>query len=183
MEGYKPGQRIQKVTAFQDANWNDHLTALQLRLWSLDDSYLDLSTIGNDDYDESNAKEWEFWGDDEQPDRISILTSEDQGICNVILYQGHTTKINLSEDTQECQVELKGVEETMIRLTPEVPLVGFHGMATEDSLDSLGLILVDTLNPRCQLIKPSLNKELEFLKPYSEVAQDLAVENSITPDE
>ena len=86
MEGYKPGQRIQKVTAFQDADWNNHMTALQLRLWSLDDSYLDLSTIGNDDYDSSNAKEWEFWGDEEQPDRISILTSEEQGICNVILY-------------------------------------------------------------------------------------------------
>lgn len=71
----------------------------------------------------------------------------------------------------------------MLRLTPEAPLVGFHGMASEDSLDSLGLILVDTLNPRCQFIKPSLNKELEFLAPYSEVAQDLVVENSITPEE
>jgi len=47
----------------------------------------------------------------------------------------------------ECQVELEGVEETMIRLVPETPLVGFHGMSNEDGITSLGLILVDIMDP------------------------------------
>lgn len=102
--------------------------------------------IGSD-MAEWNAQIYQF-GEGDQPDRISILTDELQGVCNVVLYQGKK-RTSLSGDDQECQIELQGIEEYMIRLTPEAPLVGFHGMATADGLDSLGLILLDNLSGQC----------------------------------
>ena len=86
------------------------------------------------------------FGADTQPDRISILTDENSGVCDVVIYQGYK-QTSLSSATMDCMPELMGIEETMIRLTPETPLVGFHGMATEKGLTSLGLILLDTLDP------------------------------------
>ena len=78
---------------------------------------------------------------------------------------------------------MEGVEEIQIRLTPEAPLVGFHGMATEEGLDSLGLILLDTLAEQCTYVHPDQNSAMSFLDPYSEVKKDQVVEDSITDEE
>ena len=71
-----------------------------------------------------------------------------------------------------------------MKLRPEVPLVGFHGMATEDGLDSLGLILLDTTDERCQQIDPSQREAKNFLDNIKEQINPYEfVENSITPEE
>jgi len=81
----------------------------------------------------------------------------------------------------DCQVELAGVEETLLRLEPETPLVGFHGMATEDGITSLGLILLDTMTPGCLLARePEWGS---WIDESSEFDIDEAVENSITREE
>lgn len=118
---------------------------------------------------------------DDQPDRISILTNEALGVCDVVIYQGKTST-SLSKNTMECQVELEGVEETMIRLVPETPLVGFHGMSNEDGITSLGLILVDIMDPQCQQVT-QYDNSFYYLDEMSEFARDEAVENMITQQE
>ena len=82
-----------------------------------------------------------------QPDRISILTDID-GVCDVVFYEGRE-QIHLAKNTEDCMGEYADIEETMIRLTEEAPLVGFHGMADFEGLVSLGLILLDNLDPVC----------------------------------
>ena len=80
-------------------------------------------------------------------DGISILTDEDDGICNIIIHQGDNGVLplfNLCNETEE------GVAQVTYYLPKEAPLVGVHGNeVAEDGILSLGLILLNTLDPKC----------------------------------
>ena len=71
----------------------------------------------------------------------------------------------------------------MIRLTPQAPLVGFHGMATEEGLSSLGLILLDNMDAMCSWTSSSQEEAMKALKPFNEVERDQMVEGSISVEE
>ena len=51
---------------------------------------------------------------------------------------------------EECLPGYDGVSTTTLRLPEEVPLVGFHGRTDGELLKSLGLILLNTVDPHCQ---------------------------------
>ena len=70
-----------------------------------------------------------------------------------------------------------------MKLRPEVPLVGFHGMATQDGLDSLGLIFLETNDERCQEIDKSPREEMFFNQKQHDVAKSEYFEKQITKEE
>lgn len=77
--------------------------------------------------------------------------------------------------------ELSGINETVIRLTPEAPLIGFHGTTDSHGLNQLGLILLDATDPTCQTSHSDM-----FLDPYFDMNQfggDTEIESSITREE
>ena len=75
-------------------------------------------------------------------------------------------------------LELDEITEKNYVLPKETPLVGFHGMSEEDGMDSLGLILFDSMDKECQT---SLNyNPLESLDHKSEFVLDAYVEKNIT---
>lgn len=81
-------------------------------------------------------------------DRISILTNQ-VGVCDVVIYQGHTsTQLQQGLDP-DCHPEIKGVTEKMLRVTDQAPLVGFHGMADEMGIYALSAIFADGVSPGC----------------------------------
>ena len=53
--------------------------------------------------------------------------------------------------TEECLPGYYGVSETTLLLPEEVPLVGFHGRTDGEVLTSLGLILLNTMDPTCNI--------------------------------
>ena len=55
---YKPGMRLASITALQDEDWNDHLIALQVSLWSEQDGTLQLAMIGDDTESFEAPKTW-----------------------------------------------------------------------------------------------------------------------------
>lgn len=81
------------------------------------------------------------------PDRINIRVDETFGVCDVLLYQGER-EVSITENNAECPKGL--TKDTVIRLPSDTPLVGFHGEVNLLGLTSLGVILVDTLDPVCQ---------------------------------
>ena len=89
-------------------------------------------------------------GEMAEPDRIGILVDQNSGVCDVVLYQGENES-HLSQSAYDCKTRSAGVTETMLRLPEETPLVGFRGKVDEHGLVSLGLILVDTIDPICQI--------------------------------
>ena len=84
----------------------------------------------------------EFSGVSDQPTEITILF-DSAGVCNIV-FERNGRPENLAKDMVDCLPGLHGITERKYRLPKEPPLVGFHGMAEEDGLDSLGLILLDT---------------------------------------
>ena len=79
-------------------------------------------------------------------DGITLLVSDQRGICNVIVEQegnGVLPLYNL------CTQDDEDVDIFTYYLPQETPLVGVHGEQTEDGITSLGLILLDTLDPVC----------------------------------
>ena len=47
---------------------------------------MDLSFIGGEDYDEDSATVEMQFNDKDQPDKISIITDENDGVCDVVIY-------------------------------------------------------------------------------------------------
>lgn len=85
-----------------------------------------------------------------QPDRVGILYSQEEGICDVIFYQGSSVaRLSSSQNPWDCSPSQNGVTEVMIRLTEATSLVGFTGVVDSEGIRSLGLLLLDTLEPEC----------------------------------
>lgn len=84
----------------------------------------------------------------DQPKSISILFDE-YGVCDVVLERPNGKKESLSKDNADCKAEFDEITERTYDLPRETPLVGFHGVAYEEGLESLGLILLDTQDPIC----------------------------------
>ena len=116
-----------------------------------------------------------------QPDKISILTDTEEGtVCDVIIFHGKQAT-NLSKDTDEnCSPEELGIEETIVRLPEETPLVGFHGYSDGIALNSLGLILVNARDPVCQ--QPVAHGQIQMYQG-SIFEQSAAAEGAITKKE
>ena len=68
--------------------------------------------------------------------------------------------------------------ETMLRLPAETPLVGFRGKVDEHGLVSLGLIMVDTLDPVCQYA--SSVADMSMYKGLSETEKSKIAEDGIS---
>ena len=84
---YKPGMKLQAVVGLQDAEYEDILTGLQVHLVDPNKTnhQLELPTIG------AWADEWhsrKLYFNTEQPDKIAILVSNDEGVCDVVFYKG-----------------------------------------------------------------------------------------------
>ena len=73
------------------------------------------------------------------------------GVCDVVFYKGDV-RTSIGMETADCPID---AEETLLSLPDETPLVGFHGKVDFFGMSSLGLILVDTLDPVCQ--KPAFD--------------------------
>lgn len=69
------------------------------------------------------------------------------GVCDLIVHQGDNGTLPLFN---QCNSEMPGVTQYSHYLPKETPLVGLHGIQIEDGILSLGLILLDTLDPQCQ---------------------------------
>jgi len=95
----------------------------------------------------------------EPPEFLSIM-SNSLGVCDVILHASDS-ETHLSVGSSACHENVRGVNQTMMRLTPQAPLVGFHAMADDDGLTSLGLIFFDALTPECQVVVPVTNSSLD----------------------
>ena len=79
-------------------------------------------------------------------DGISILTDEDDGLCNVVIHQGDNGTLplfNLCSDDDE------DVAQVTHYLPKETPLVGFHANEGPEGILEFGLILLNTLDPMC----------------------------------
>ena len=130
------------------------------------------------------ASEWhskKLTFDKGQPDLIAIY-SDDQGVCNVVFSEGIKEPQHLSKDTQDCDPKSNSnIKENVIRLTDEAPLVGFHGMSDPNGLVSLGLILLDNLDPVCQ--QPHDNANFSMYEGMNIFDQSNAAEGAITQNE
>lgn len=115
-----------------------------------------------------------------QPDRITTLTDKNDGVCDVILYQGSISK-SLGNKPPNCTADLEDIQEKTLRLPAETPLVGFHGMVDAFGIVSLGPILLDTLDPVCQ--QPLNNSNMAMYWGMDEFQKSKALEDSITEDE
>lgn len=126
-----------------------YLTGLEVNL-TLGGGYgakkLALSTIGSkiDDWSESTI---EFSSASDRPSAISILI-DGFGICNVLVERNEKWA-PLNRHNMNCTFGTKGITEKTMLMTKETPLVGFHGMSEEEGMESLGLILLDTMAPAC----------------------------------
>ena len=84
-------------------------------------------------------------------------------------------------DPDDCKAGSKRIKETQLKLLEETPLVGFHAMIDPFGITSLGLILVDTLDPLCQ--HPLDIYDATIYKGMDEWQESIAAEESITEDE
>lgn len=177
MASFIPGMLLQKITAFQDVEDGDFLTGLQTTLYDYDEKiHLELPVVGAI---EDNYVKVEVDLLAEPADRISFITTE-QGICNVVIYQGRkTTYLNQDVDG-DCEIENKGVYETMLRIPEETPLVGFHAMSDDFGMASLGAIFVDTMSSMC---RTASWHNLSSLKGLNEFEASNAAESGITEAE
>jgi hypothetical protein len=169
MAMYKPGMELSSIVSLQDQNEGNLVAGLQVNLTSPKHNIdLELPTIGTktDNWTSSLIKIGA------QPDRISILSDENSGICDVVIHKGHK-KSYLNENAVDCQTELKGITETSLRLTEEAPLVGFHGMVDGSGIVSLGLILLDTEDEVCQ--HSTNNADMSMYKGMNEFQKSKAV--------
>lgn len=69
----------------------------------------------------------------------------------------------------------------MIRLPEETPLVGFHGMADSYGIVSLGLILLDTLDPVCH--QPLDNSDMSLYQGMNDFQSSKFAEDQISREE
>lgn len=107
---------------------------------------LELPTIGAfvDEW-HSRKLDFDYW----QADKVAILVNENEGVCDVVFYKNEMSS-HLARNYQDCSKGDALITEYMTRLSDEAPLVGFHGMSDSYGLTSLGLILLDSLDPVCQ---------------------------------
>lgn len=73
---------------------------------------------------------------------------------------------------------MPGVTQYSHYLPKETPLVGLHGIQIEDGILSLGLILLDTLDPQCQ--KPLEAPTIRGVDVVSKYLMDEAIFYEIT---
>jgi hypothetical protein len=117
----------------------------------------------------------------DQPTSISLLFNK-HTICDVILKRANGKEESLASNNADCKIELDEVYEKNYVLPKETPLVGFHGMSEEQGLDSLGLILFDTMDKECKV--PLKESQLDSsLKSKGEFFLDAYVEENITIQE
>ena len=68
----------------------------------------------------------------------------------VFRYNGGVVK-SLSEDVHhKCMIESPDVKAVSMEVDPEHPIVGFHGRTKDNDLIDLGVIWLDTTNPKCE---------------------------------
>ena len=164
MSMYKPGMQVSTVLAVNDEidDTSTKLAGIGVKLENFQevktedgsepynpDDVLELpyiQEIGN----EWRVNAYEFL--EGPPDRINIRVDNSFGVCDVLLYH-EEKEISLTEHSTECPDG--STKDTVLRLPSDTPLVGFHGMVNMLGMTSLGVILVDTLDPVCQ--KPLLD--------------------------
>jgi len=175
MASYKPGMKLESVIGYQASSRADSLvTGLQVNFAGDKQSALQLPIVGVQQ--EEFAIEKADLTED-QPDRISILTNDLLGVCDVIIHHGDTTT-HFTKDNRKCLLGLEGIRETTLLLPEETPLVGFHGTSNSEKLSSLGLILADTESPQCQ--KPLENPHLELYDGMSIFEASTEAESTIS---
>jgi len=86
----------------------------------------------------------------EQPESIGIVIDYNYGVCDVKIYQNEDRITRLSKKNSNCRSDGMGVNEHLIRLTDDTPLVGFHATSDGLGMTSLGLILLDATESVCQ---------------------------------
>lgn len=148
-KSYRPGMQLKTIIAMQDPEMDGRITGLQVDLVEPETrDLLKLPLVGVEpDEWESNEMIFKAY----QPDKISILTDTTEGsICDVIIYHGKDATNLSNVNDVNCNPEELGIEETIVRLPEETPLVGFHGHSDGLVLNSLGLILVNAADPACQ---------------------------------
>ena len=168
-----PDTRIQSVLA-QQVQDGDGIS-IQMRVGSDETDAFDLGQIGSE----------EAFAEDARPislgdafDGISILTDEMNGVCNVVVHQGDNGTLPLFNMCYEGDEDVRQIS---YYLPKETPLVGLHGLVTEESIMSLGLILLDTMDPACQ--KQLETSKIGNLDTISKALLDFRVEDEISFNE
>ena len=156
MKYYQPGMMIEKIEGFSltdDEYQMDHLTGLRMHMRGSSSSKT-MSLIGTNLEPDNMSEVLRYGmlgaGYYDQPYGITILYDE-IGVCDVIIKRGDGTEESLSKDNFDCQAEFDSITSKSYDLPRETPLVGFHGIAYEEGLESLGLILLDSLDPVCRV--------------------------------
>jgi hypothetical protein len=160
----------------------DHLDGLRLHL--TDGSTKPqppMGLIGSSMPDEPEAfKKILHYSKNDQPTSISLLF-DNYSICDIILRRANGKEESLSPDNADCMLELDEITERNYALPKETPLVGFHSISEEEGMDSLGLILFDSMDKQCQT--PLKYNPLETLDQKHEFVLDAYVEKNITEQE
>ena len=178
MGRYKPGMKLKSISVANEFSDDLELKNLQIKLVQ-DGENLELPPIGliiPTEFEQVIELEGN------QPDRISIITNGEFGICNVYLGWGQELE-SLGLDPADCDPEQPGIEETTLQLPKETPLVGFHGMVDSFGIVSLGLILLDTLDPVCQHPLDDDSYLPSYYYGNDEFAKSKAFEEAITEEE
>ena len=108
---------------------------------------LDLVEIGLDIVEwESDRKEF---GQD--VDRVTIV-SDDEGICDVIVYDGNDgiRGTSMTKDLKNCSPSSEETAALTLKMVQQTPLVGFHGRVDEYGIVALGLVLFDSVSEECK---------------------------------
>lgn len=177
MAEYKPGMRLAKITAFGDVDYQDLVTGIETTLY--DPSTREMVNFPVVGFRPENWDETVVNVASNPIDRISI-TKNDEGICDVTLWEGHKPTY-LSGDYVDCTAEEDGGQLFSYRITEETPLVGFHGRTDGLTLTALGLIFVDTTTPACLRVHDNIYQDYYEEAPLYEVSE--ASEHLLTADE
>ena len=185
MQHFKPGMYIKSVdghSLMDDDFEKDHLDGLRLHLTDgSTKSQPPMGLIGSSMPDEPEAfKKILHYSKNDQPTSISLLF-DNYSICDIILRRANGKEESLSPDNADCMLELDEITERNYALPKETPLVGFHSISEEEGMDSLGLILFDSMDKQCQT--PLKYNPLETLDQKHEFVLDAYVEKNITEQE
>lgn len=101
---------------------------------------------------------------------ISIIEEEDR-VCDVVFgtEDGSFTSLSLDK-SGECNIENgdnDNVMATVLQVTDEYPLVGLHGIYSEEmkAIEDLGIIWLDTKTPKCRRADPNLKEKKLDMTP------------------
>ena len=185
MQHFKPGMYIKSIdghSLMDDDFEKDHLDGLRLHLTDgTIKTQPPMGLIGSSMPDEPEAfKKILHYNKNDQPTSISLLF-DNYSICDIILRRANGKEESLSPDNADCMLELDEITERSYALPKETPLVGFHSISEEEGMDSLGLILFDSLDKQCQT--PLTYNPLETLDQKHEFVLDAYVEKNITEQE